>query len=732
MANSVIGALRVMLGMDTAEFEAGSDKAQREARRLERKFDRLGGNLQKIGVGMTAALTAPLAAFGASSFKAASDAAELQSAFDQTFGDLSASMNQWAEETGNAMGRSTQAMQEMANTFGIFFNQAAPTRKEAAEMSQTFAVLAQDLASFYNVSESDALQKLRSGLAGEAEPLRDFGVFLSAAAVEAKAFEMGLADASGEISEQSKILARYQLILEGTTNAQGDVMRTSDGTANQMRRAAAAFEELQVKIGNVLLPVITPLIEKFGQLVDGLANLPEGAQQAIVIFGGIAAAAGPLLIVLGSMIKAIPVITGALGALGAVSAPVVAVVAALAGAGVLIYKNWDSIAPVLDKVAESFRQTIGEPLRAMIDEASAKLTELWNGPLGEMVRGAWELWKSFMATMWETLGTGLLRILDAAVTALGGMFNFMLDGLTVISRLLQTDFSGAWRAANEMVSGAVRSMLGVVEALVPGALGYLRDLYEGVRHWVRDKIGEVFDWARGKIREFEGAFAWLFDRVVGNSWIPDMVQRIGEEMGLLQGLMVDPAVQAANDTSDAFEDAGQRVENSVAQMVDNSLGHFDRLLRGIKGGGITDILGGLLGLGQNFGLFGKSAGGGLPTGGLLGGGSGQTMPFKIPGFATGGSMKLGGMPGLDTNILSLNGSPLARVSRGETMSITPANDRSGPLNITITMDESTGALGAFVRNESGALIAQAAPVIAGQGASQALAKLRQTNERRLA
>src|SRR3546814_10879060 len=101
-----------------------------------------------------------------------------------------------------------------------------------------------------------------SGLSGESEPLRDFGVFLTEANVKAKALEMGLTGVGDELTEQEKILARYQLVLEATKNAQGDVARTSDSTSNQMRRAAAAFEELRVAIGMKLLPVVTPLIEK--------------------------------------------------------------------------------------------------------------------------------------------------------------------------------------------------------------------------------------------------------------------------------------------------------------------------------------------------------------------------------------------------------------------------------------------------------------------------------------
>src|SRR3546814_225483 len=161
--------------MDVATFEKGADLSEKRLAQMERKFSKLGDKISGLGKTLSLGITLPLTAFGIASANAASDAAELQSAFDQTFGAMSDTMNKWAEDTGNALGRSTQEMQKAANTFGIFFNTAVNPQK-AAEMSQIFAQLAQDLGSFYNVDTETAIQKLRSGLSGESEPLRDFGV----------------------------------------------------------------------------------------------------------------------------------------------------------------------------------------------------------------------------------------------------------------------------------------------------------------------------------------------------------------------------------------------------------------------------------------------------------------------------------------------------------------------------------------------------------------------------
>lgn len=306
----VIARLSVVLGLETAAFEKGASVSEKRLAQMERKFQQLGDRISGLGQKLSLGITLPFAAFGATSIKAASDAEELQSAFNQTFGAMAGAMNRWAEETGNALGRSTQEMQKAANTFGIFFNTAVDPQK-AAEMSQVFAKLAQDIGSFFNVDTETAIQKLRSGLAGESEPLRDFGVFLTEATVKAKALELGLVGVGEELTEQDKLLARYHLILEATAKAQGDVERTSGSTANRLRAAGAAFEELHIAIGTKLLPVITPLIDKLAGVLNAFASLPGPVQTGIIVVGGLAAALGPLLIVVGAL-------TSALGPLAAV------------------------------------------------------------------------------------------------------------------------------------------------------------------------------------------------------------------------------------------------------------------------------------------------------------------------------------------------------------------------------------------------------------------------------
>lgn len=318
MANSsTIGALKVFLGLDSAEFEGGLKSARNELRRAAREMESAGRQISDVGKTLTLGLSLPLAAFGAATVKAASDAQEMGSAFRYVFGAAAQDVESWAKKTGDALGRSTFVLQQQALTFQQLFKQAAPTNQAAAEMSKRFTLLAQDLASFFNVTEDDALQKLRAGLVGEAEPLRAFGVFLTAAAVEAKAFQMGLAATSAELTEQDKIMARAALIVEATKDAQGDAARTADSFANRAKALKAALNELQVSLGTALLPAMTKAAEAAGAALNAFNQLSPGAQQTALAMAGVALAIGPANIAIGGMVTAAGAATKAVAGLSA-------------------------------------------------------------------------------------------------------------------------------------------------------------------------------------------------------------------------------------------------------------------------------------------------------------------------------------------------------------------------------------------------------------------------------
>ncbi|WP_052761964.1 phage tail tape measure protein [Aurantiacibacter luteus] len=621
----VLERLAVELLFDDSQFITGSTNAQRKLGALRTAMTDLGESWMRAGRNMTLGVTAPLTAFGLLSARAASDAKELQSAFDTTFGSLAPMMNRWAQQTGDAMGRATQDMQEMANTFGIFFNQAAPTRAAAAEMSQAFSVLAQDLASFYNVDPGEALAKLRSGLSGESEPLRDFGVFLTEAGVRAKGLEMGLGGLSGELSEQEKILARYQLILEATGNAQGDVARTSGSTANQARAFGAAMDELQVAIGTRLLPVLTPLIEGATRLVNAFTILPQGVQTAIVVVGGLAAAIGPLMLIMGTLAAtvlplfltkfgligtAISFVINPLGtiitlfgqfalrlaslsilqSIGAALLRFAGPIGLIVSAGLLIRDNWERIVPIFERVKQVFHESIGPPLQRLIATLTEKFEALWNGPLGEGIRAVMGVIGQFAQAIWDHLGDRLVGVIAAMGEIVSGVFRQIGLAIDLVNALLNGDWASAWGFAQGMVANATATIGRAIDLLTGGALTAVRQLVAGVREWLVGRLNAVWANVTDKIDTVKNAFFNLYDAVVGHSYVPDMVDGIAAHMGRLDAVMVAPARAATGAVSQAMQDMARETQSLLDRLFPEvrRLLDYRRDLATIEGSGLND------------------------------------------------------------------------------------------------------------------------------------------------
>ncbi|MFC3097380.1 phage tail tape measure protein [Alteraurantiacibacter palmitatis] len=505
-----IAALHASLRWDLADFDRGTAHIEGVFGRLRGFIVGVSEAIAAAGRRMTLGITAPLAGIAAYTVKAASDAQELQSAFDYTFGRMADRMNVWAEETGNAMGRATQEMQEGALALGVLFKQAAPTEEAAARLSQQFAELAQDASSFYNVSFDDALLRIRSGLTGEAEPLRKFGVFLSENAVKAKALELGLISAGQEINEQGKIMARAAIIAESMADATGDVERTSDSFANRVRALRSDLQELATEIGERFLPIAERVIGWLRSAVQWLSALPEGVKEAMINMALFAAAVGPVLMVLNQL--AIFVLPLLLVNLGPVAAAVsfllnplgtlIVIGGKLAGEFGLLGAVLSRLGPLIMRafgpigwaigLAITFREEIGNAFRiigqlaeqylgpkldqlwAAFDRLGAAFRQLADGPLGQLILAFGDVLGPVIERLITLFGAGMVAIVGAvidAVTAIVRLFGDLTqawnDTFSAIDAILRGDWPTAWEHAKNAAGNAIRSIAEWLSGLFP-------------------------------------------------------------------------------------------------------------------------------------------------------------------------------------------------------------------------------------------------------------------------
>ena len=219
---------------------------------LQSSIGSLGRNFAVVGAG----LTATTALLGKAVMSASNFEAEFEGV-NQVFKDAAGSVQAFAEQASKSAGISATEALQASKTFGLFATGAGLGAEEAAKFSTTMVQLAGDLGSFNDVPTEEALAAIQSGLMGQAEPLRKFGVFLDDARLKAEALNMGIYNGSGPLSTQQKMMASYSAILAQTTVQQGDFVKYGDTLGNQLKTISSDFENLTKDIGLMLIPVIT-------------------------------------------------------------------------------------------------------------------------------------------------------------------------------------------------------------------------------------------------------------------------------------------------------------------------------------------------------------------------------------------------------------------------------------------------------------------------------------------
>lgn len=240
---------------------------------LEQNLGKLGTVASKglkVFSAAIATATTAIGAFGLKSIKLASDLDEVQNVVDVTFGDGAKDINKWASEAGKAFGLSTLSAKQYTGTLGAMLKSSGIAQESLVGMSEDLVGLAGDFASFYNLDHETAFEKIRSGISGETEPLKQLGINMSVTNMEAYALSQGINKSWNEMSQAEQTLLRYNYLMSVSSDAQGDFARTSDSLANQVRIAQLNFQSLSADIGSLLLPVAKEAVTSFNDVASKL------------------------------------------------------------------------------------------------------------------------------------------------------------------------------------------------------------------------------------------------------------------------------------------------------------------------------------------------------------------------------------------------------------------------------------------------------------------------------
>ena len=217
--------------------------------------------------------------------------------FTVALGQYAAEAQNYAEKVSDVMGIDPAQWLRNQGVFNTLLTGFGDTAERAQLMSQNLTQLGYDISSFFNISIEDAMQKLQSGISGELEPLRRLGYDLSQARLEQTALNLGIKESVANMTQAEKTELRYYTIMTQVTTAQGDMARTLEAPANQLRILQAQLTQAARAIGNIFIPALNAIlpyaiavVQVIREIANALANL-AGFKLTEVDYSGVNSAA---------------------------------------------------------------------------------------------------------------------------------------------------------------------------------------------------------------------------------------------------------------------------------------------------------------------------------------------------------------------------------------------------------------------------------------------------------
>lgn len=279
--SDVVGQIALELGIDSSQIfnqlTGASNKAAKQATSIFSGFGK------KIAAGLS---IAAVTKFTKDCIEVGSNVTEVQNVVDTAFKDLSWQADQWASNAMTNFGLSELSAKKYMGVFGQMSNAMGITGKAALDMAENVTGLTGDVASFYNLGTDEAYTKLKSIWTGETETLKDLGVVMTQTNLDQYALNNGFGKTTAKMTEQEKVMLRYQYVTSALSNATGDFIKTQDSWANQTRILSLRFEQLKASLGKGFIALFTPILRGFNSLLAGLQKVADGFASFVQMLTG--------------------------------------------------------------------------------------------------------------------------------------------------------------------------------------------------------------------------------------------------------------------------------------------------------------------------------------------------------------------------------------------------------------------------------------------------------------
>lgn len=285
---AVIGSVRADVEANIAGFKTNMGAAGKSVQQFygsvgQGRQNLKGANSDILALGKSLGVAFTAAAIGdfvKDSVQLAAKSEQLNRQLVGDFGDNASAVEQWAQSTGDSMGRFEGDLRKLADQFGKTFKGVLADPQQLAAVSEGFAKLSVDVAAFYGISDSDAGAKIQQAIQGSNDALKDFGITLNDNQVAAKALSLGLASSKQNLTEADKEAARAAIVYEQLASAQGAAAAQAGTFAGESAHLDAQIKQFSETLGGVLLPIVDDLVTGFNVIMKAWHDLWGGLGDA--------------------------------------------------------------------------------------------------------------------------------------------------------------------------------------------------------------------------------------------------------------------------------------------------------------------------------------------------------------------------------------------------------------------------------------------------------------------
>lgn len=486
--------------------------------------------------------------------ESASDLVEAQNVVESTFKTSAKSIEAWTDTTAESAGIGKTSATQWSGFMGAMLKSSGITESSAAGMSKSLVQLTGDMSSFYNVGTDEMWEKIRSGISGETEPLKQLGINMSEANLQAYAMSQGIDKSYSSMSQSEKTTLRYNYLLSVTKDAQGDFAKTSnDSMANQSRIFQMNIEDMKQTVGAAFLPMINDMYKSLNPLIKEIA--PQLAQKAKDVASAIIAHKDDIAQSIKNTVQSVkdfftfvtqngPTIKGAI--LGIGTAFVAWKIASTIGKAVTAVKDFEKAQKAATLGQAAFNAVVhANPIGLIVIAIGllvAAFIALWNncegfrnfwiglwdgiksaaqavgtwfsGPFVDFFKGAWSgIQGAFSAVgnWFSNTFSAAASGIQAAWSGVTGFFSGIWNGIVKIFNVVGNWFKGIFSAAWTGVQAAWAGVTGFFSGIWNGITG----VFGAVGNWFSGVFGKAYSGVTTVFSGLTGFFQGLWDGITG-------------------------------------------------------------------------------------------------------------------------------------------------------------------------------------------------------------------------